>query len=158
MLHLTSNHSRLSYHQCVCAAVCHPSSKVIPPLSVFQFDVRSGCPGCKMLQPLRHHDHFLLPVDHLCCRGGGYRHGVHHPPRWSCTEGGLWGQQEANDQLCWRSAGSDPVRESNRSPRRWEVCEGNNIQTFKSYELYWCKHCMTDRKQADDTSLTFIQK
>lgn len=100
------------------------SSWIINPgtflcLSVCQFDVRSRRPGRQVLQSPGHHDHLLLPLDHLCCRGCGHRHGVHHPSRWSCSEGGLRGQQEAHDQLCRRPAGPNPVR--NGWKMRWNL-------------------------------------
>lgn len=99
----------------------------IPP----QFDVGSSCPGRQVLQPSGYHDHLLLPLDHLCCRGSGHHHGVHHPPRWSCAEGGLWRKQEAHDQLCWRSAGPHSVGGCHVFPivyhhigqGRWPACE-----------------------------------
>lgn len=74
-----------------------------------QLDVRSGRPGRQVLEPPGHHDYLLLPLDHLCGGGGGHRHGLHHPSGRGGSEGGLRGQQEADDQLRRRPAGSHPV-------------------------------------------------
>lgn len=106
-----------------------------------QLDVRSGRPGRQVLEPPGHHDHLLLPLDHLCGGGGGHRHGLHHPSGRGGAEGGLRGQQEADDQLRRRPAGSHPV--SHRSVTCPVLCGrvavrfgGGNVNAtfFKSLE------------------------
>ncbi|KAL0966515.1 hypothetical protein UPYG_G00296200 [Umbra pygmaea] len=52
-----------------------------------------------MFQPPWDHDHFLLPLDHLCGGGSGHSHGYHHPPRRCCPEGGQRGQWQANHEF-----------------------------------------------------------
>lgn len=95
----------------VCVFLSQSLHLLTPTSCLPQFDVGSGRPGRQMLQPSGHHDHLLLPLDHLRRCGRGHRHGVHHPPGRSRAEGGFWWKQEADDQLCRRPAGSHSVRD-----------------------------------------------